>query len=273
MAIDTVIKIGSMALINSKYNDIDYNILSRLARELRPGMVLVSSGATEIGRLDYMRRHGRELTEDADAAKTDYASQGQAVLMSNYRRFISPAYSVRQLLVEYYHFNDDEKRKHLREFFQRCSEQDAVPIVNYNDAVSFEENRKMEIKALLSSRSKVAECVDNDETAALIASLLQAKRLVIFTGVDGIYADPKDSSTLIPEISAADGELLAAEIDRVKEYCRGASRRGAGGALAKLEYIKQAACAGTSVYIANSAHSLNDVLHGNVPCTRIFIEN
>ncbi len=45
-------KIGSMALIRPQDNDIDYNIFARLGRELVPGMVWVSSGATEIGRLE-----------------------------------------------------------------------------------------------------------------------------------------------------------------------------------------------------------------------------
>jgi len=49
--ISLVGKIGSMALIRQGENDIDYNIFSRLGKELRPGMVWVSSGATEIGRI------------------------------------------------------------------------------------------------------------------------------------------------------------------------------------------------------------------------------
>ena len=48
-------KIGSMALIRREDNDIDYNIFARLGRELKPGMIWVSSGATEIGRLDYLK--------------------------------------------------------------------------------------------------------------------------------------------------------------------------------------------------------------------------
>ncbi len=52
--IDLVIKIGSMALIRQEDKDIDYNIFSRLGAQLRPGMVVVSSGAVEIGRLDYI---------------------------------------------------------------------------------------------------------------------------------------------------------------------------------------------------------------------------
>ena len=43
--IELVIKIGSMALIRREDNDIDYNIISRVASELKPGMVWVTSGA------------------------------------------------------------------------------------------------------------------------------------------------------------------------------------------------------------------------------------
>ena len=60
------------------------------AAELKPGMIWVTSGATEIGRLDYIRRTGKELTGDPEQDKTDYAAQGQSILMQNYRQFIAP---------------------------------------------------------------------------------------------------------------------------------------------------------------------------------------
>ena len=47
--LDLVVKIGSMALIQKDENAIDYNIFQRLGGDLRPGMILVTSGATEIG--------------------------------------------------------------------------------------------------------------------------------------------------------------------------------------------------------------------------------
>ncbi len=77
--IDLVIKIGSMALIRKEDNDIDYNIFSRLASQLRPGMILVSSGAAEIGRVDYIKRTGQELYGDPEQCKTDYSAQGQSI--------------------------------------------------------------------------------------------------------------------------------------------------------------------------------------------------
>ena len=267
--IDLVVKIGSMALIRKEDNDIDYNILSRLSAELQPGMVLVSSGATEIGRLDYIKRAGCELDGDREALMTDYAAQGQSILMSQYRQFVRPEYSVRQVLVEHTHFNDAVKREHIKQLLLRSAEQSAVAIINYNDPVSAEENRKLELSALRDSMHEVVECVDNDETAAVIANLVDAKTLVILTSTEGIYRDASDPSTLVKTVEGADADELEMRIRQLQESCIGASRSGAQGARAKLEYIIPAARRGTAVIIGHSRYRVADLLSGAAPATRI----
>ncbi len=262
-------KIGSMALIDKADNLIDYTRVARLSRELRPGYVWISSGATEIGRLDYLARNGKEL--NGEFAKTDYSSQGQAILMQTYRQFIDPRYSVRQILVEHRHFNDEQKSEHLRALLLRCEQQNAIPIINYNDAISNEENRRLEITSLMHDKKRVYECVDNDETASRVACLVRARVLLIFTSVNGIYTNPEDPATLVPLISGKNDLELIENIEAHKRFCAGASRAGANGAKAKLEYIKDAAAQGTTVYIANASYSINDVLKGEVPCTKIGI--
>ncbi len=262
-------KIGSMALIDKADNLIDYTRVARLSRELRPGYVWISSGATEIGRLDYLARNGKEL--NGEFAKTDYSSQGQAILMQTYRQFIDPRYSVRQILVEHRHFNDEQKSEHLRALLLRCEQQNAIPIINYNDAISNEENRRLEITSLMHDKKRVYECVDNDETASRVACLVRARVLLIFTSVNGIYTNPEDPATLVPLISGKNDLELIENIEAHKRFCAGASRAGANGAKAKLEYIKDAAAQGTTVYIANACYSINDVLKGEVPCTKIGI--
>lgn len=271
MSIDLVGKIGSMALIQREEMDMDYNIFARLGRELKPGMVWVSSGATEIGRLDYIHRHGCELSGDLESVKTDYAAQGQAILMENYRRFLSPEYSLRQLLVEHTHFNHPETADFIRRFLLRCPEQNAVPIINYNDPVSFEENRKMELSLLRQRQSQVVECVDNDETASVVASLVGAKNLLILTSADGIYRDAKDPSTLVREVSESDPEELERQIRLLQKSCVGASREGAGGAFAKLEYILPCAVKGTHVTIGSPRFHIDELLSGSVPATHIYL--
>ena len=173
-------KVGSLALIDKQYGDINYSTIARISRELHPGMVWVTSGATEIGRLDYIKRNGGELSGSDEDNKTDYAAQGQSVLMGWYRQFVDSRFSIRQILVEHQHFNNAAKRSYLREVLLRCAAQNAIPIVNYNDAVCYEENRKMEIQALQCEKSNIVECVDNDETASQIACLCQGENLADF---------------------------------------------------------------------------------------------
>lgn len=264
-------KIGSMALIRPTENDIDYNIFSRLGRQLKPGMIWVSSGATEIGRLDYMKRAGKTLDAGIDVTKTDYSAQGQPILMELYRQFVHPEYSVRQVLVEHQHFNDPHKREYIRQLLLRACEQQAIPIVNYNDAVSEDENRRMELSTLRQSGAETVECVDNDETASVIAQLVLSRYLVILTSVEGIYRDPADPSTLVRLIQGRDGEELTRNVRQMQQFCVGASRQGAGGAHAKLEYILPAAHQGTTVIIGHGRYDLDDLIHDRVPCTRIGI--
>ena len=266
--IELVGKIGSMALIREAEHDINYNVFSRIGSELRPGMIWVSSGAVEIGRLDYIKRTGSELSGPKSDIMTDYSAQGQAILMEEYRRYIPSKYSVRQLLVEHMHFNDSEKREHIHQFLLRCVKQNAVPIVNYNDTVSFEENRRWELEQLRNNGNmRIVECIDNDETASVISSLVHPKYLLIFTSVNVIYLDPKDPSTLVDFVEGKDADEVIANIDELQKHCFGASRQGAGGAKTKLEFIKEPIRQGTTVMIANSKYRISDVLSGNCPRT------
>ena len=269
MTLDLVCKVGSMALIRREDQDMDYNVFARLGKELRPGMILVTSGATEIGRLDYIRRTGRELSGDPEEDKADYAAQGQAVLMQTYRQFVPPEYGLRQVLVEHTHFNDPEKCAHLLGLFHRAAEQGTIPVVNYNDAVSDEENRKMELAVRRKAGTEVHECVDNDETAAVIAGLVHAKTLVLMTSTEGIYRVPGDPQTLVERVEAHTPEELTRTVRELQESCIGASRAGANGARAKLEYALESALKGSTVIIGHARHHLTDLVKGNVRCTRI----
>ena len=269
---DLVGKIGSMALIRREDKDIDYNIFSRLGSELKPGMIWVTSGAAEIGRLDYIKRTGCELSGKDDEVKADYASQGQSILMQNYRQFIPQEYGVRQLLVEHTHFNDLEKREYIRRLLIRAAQQKTVPIVNYNDPVSDEEVRKMELAIRREHGDDVVECVDNDETAQVIAGLVKARTLVLMTSTEGIYQNPSDPTTLVRDVTARTPEALETEVRKLQANCVGASRAGANGARAKLEFALKSAKQGTNVIIGHARHRLSDLVNGRVACTRIGVE-
>lgn len=262
-------KIGSMALIRPDEYDIDYNVFSRVGAELVPGFIWISSGAVEIGRLDYIRRNdGQEIdnsnTEEINAC---YAAQGQSIVMENYRKFIDPAYSVRQVLVEHQHFNEPEKCNFIKRLLLDCVKQNAIPIINYNDSVSNEETRKMELYNLRQHQEKVVECIDNDETASEIAALVKSKYLVILTSSAGLLENPQDNDSLIKEVTGKNVYELLDNIDELKKCCSGASRKGANGMKAKLEYISEPIKNGTTVIIGHSKYRLKDLIAGSVERT------
>ena len=267
-----VIKVGSMALVNDKGDGIDYNVISQLSRDLNEHTILVTSGAAVVGKLDYIKRNGHELDEHNAFYKSDYASQGQTILMNLYREFMDPKFSLRQVLVEHQHFNDVDKRQHLLGLLERCSQQNAVAVINYNDCISSEECRKMEINLLTEKNKEVVECIDNDETATQIAVLTHAKKLLLLTLLEGIYLDKDDPKTLVSELTANTKDELITKICELQTHCEGASRKGANGAFAKLEYAKYAVQNGIDVIIASSKYRINDILNNSVPNTHIYIK-
>ncbi len=269
--VELVGKVGSMALVNKAWGDIDYNAIARISRELKAGYIWVSSGATEIGRIDYIRLNGCEIDGNYSEVKVDYAAQGQTILMNNYRQYIDPKYSVRQILVEHRHFNDPAKKENLKKLLLRCPAQGAIPIINYNDPLSSEEIDKVELQELAKSRKDVVHCMDNDETASQIACLVKCKTLLIYTSTLGIYSDPADEKTLIRNITGKDSYELINAVCDAQSKCIGSSRVGANGAVAKLEYIKEPLKNGSEVFIANPRFSISEVIGGQAPCTKIFI--
>ena len=192
--------------------------------------------------------------------------------MQNYRQFIAPEYGIRQILVEHTHFNDPEKSEHIRQLLVRAARQKTIPIVNYNDPVSDEENRKMELAARREKGGEVHECVDNDETAAVLAGLVKARLLILMTSTEGIYQDRNDPGTLVRDVTGRSYEEVERKIRKLQEACVGSSRSGANGAGAKLEYALGCVRGGTTVIIGHARHRLSDLKEGRVPCTRIGVE-
>lgn len=257
-------KIGSMALINREINELDYNTFSRIGKYLHPGCVWVSSGAVEIGKIDYHKRHDEYLEPENDVTKSLYASQGQCILMENYRKFIKPEYSVRQILLEHSHFNDTEKSEYIKTLLLESMKQKAIPIINYNDSVSNDEILKMELNQVRKNQESVAECIDNDETASRLSVLLKSKYLLILTSSEGLLKDAHDSASLINAVEGKNVDELIDNMNDLLQLCDGASRKGANGMLAKLQYIQEPLKNGTTVIIGSPKYSIPDLINGNV---------
>ena len=92
------------------------------------------------------------------------------------------------------------------------------------------------------------------------------------TSTEGIYQNPADPSTLVRDVTARTPQELEVAIRKLQSNCVGASRAGANGARAKLEYALQSAKAGTTVIIGHARHHLRDLVDGRVACTRIGVD-
>ena len=129
----------------------------------------------------------------------------------------------------------------------------------------------MELSARREKGGEVHECIDNDETAAVIAGLVKAKTLVIMTSTEGIYRESGNPDTLVREVYGSDPEEVERKIRELQKSCVGASRAGSNGARAKLEYALGCVRGGTTVIIGHARHRLSDLTEGRVPCTRIGV--
>ena len=67
-------------------------------------------------------------------------------------------------------------------------------------------------------------------------------------------------------------EEVEAQVRELQQSCVGASRSGANGAGAKLEYAMQSVRNGTTVIIGHARHHISDLVEGRVPCTRIGLK-
>jgi len=201
----------------------------------------------------------------------DYSAQGQTILMNTYRQFIRPEYGIRQVLVEHTHFNDPLRREHIHRMLLRAAAQEVIPIINYNDPVSDEEVRKMELASRRAEGVEVVECVDNDETAEVVAQLVGARNLILLTSTNGIYLDRNDPDTLVELVSGRDLAEVRARVTELMGHCSGASRTGANGARAKLAFAMRAVEHGTNVIIGHARYHITDLLAGRVPCTRLGV--
>ena len=228
-----VLKVGSSSLTRPdgglNLNRID--ILARLIAGLkRRGheVVLVSSGAVAAGlpALGLEERPGELRLLQATA------SVGQGRLVSRWETAMS-AYGVvtAQVLLT---AQDVAVRRHyrtVRSTFAALLSMGAVPIVNENDAVATTE----------------FSLGDNDHLAALVAHLVTADVLVLFTDVDGMWTDRPGNPGARP-VRLVGG---SADLERVNVSGRG-SALGTGGMRTKAQAAAIAGASGTATIIASA---------------------
>lgn len=225
-----VVKLGTR-LVNSDETHFNTPMISGLAREMVEmtargrEFILVSSGAIGMG----MRVLGWKKRPAALAEKQACAAIGQGHLMHCYHGvFGLLGKPVAQVLLTRDGLDVRSRYLHARNTLETLLSLGVVPIVNENDTVSTEE----------------LGFSDNDQLSALVACKMDADLLVLLSDVDGLYRDPQDPATLVPEITAVTPELVG--------LAKGArDHNSVGGMCTKLEAARTCLLAGLHAVIAN----------------------
>ena len=228
-----VIKIGSNALLDSS-GALDRGFLRRMAKAITKiaaggrHPVVVSSGAVANG----LSKLGRVDRPSTLPERQALAAIGQAGLVQQWQQALLKFGVIgAQILLTADDFDDRARYLNLTATFRALFGMDAVPIVNENDTVAIEE----------------LALGENDRLSALLASQLEAERLIILSDVDGVYdRDPRShaDAQLLPEVQRVTNAMITAAGE--------AGSRGTGGMRSKLEAARIAARAGVDVFIASA---------------------
>jgi len=226
-----IVKIGSNVIAQSD-GSLNMLLLSSLVQQMTDlrqqgyDVLLVSSGAVTAGRQQVTP--GQKA--DPVIQRQVLAAVGQAQLMQVYRSlFEEHDTTCAQILVTKEDFRSRRHYLNIRNCLDGILQHQVLPIVNENDVVSVTE----------------LMFTDNDELAGLLASMMDAQRLIILTNVDGIYDQPpsQDGAQLISEITPQ--QQLNALISAEK------SNFGRGGMRTKSRIARKLADLGIGVHIAN----------------------
>jgi glutamate 5-kinase len=241
-----VVKVGSSSLRgpDGRLDRPQVRVLAEQIAEARAAgtrVVLVSSGAVAagMGLLGLERRPMDLPTLQACAAV------GQGELIHEYQQVLAThGLAAGQLLLSQDDFVRRSRYLNARTALQRVLDLGAVPVINENDAVTTEE----------------LAYGDNDHLAALVASMLEARLLVLLSDVPGLYdADPRgsDDAALIDRVDDVDA-LDTATIGGVGSYV------GSGGMRTKVESARVAVRSAAHAVVADARRPgvLAEVLEG-----------
>lgn len=234
-----VVKIGSSSLvhedlsINEEMIDSLMKIFKRLKNE-GIEIALVSSGAIALG----MHELKLEKRPKNMSLKQACAAVGQAKLMEIYNKY-AMRYDLicGQILLNHDDFQVRKRMLYLSDTLDEMFKNHIIPIINENDALAVEE-------------IKVG---DNDTLSSLIAPMIHADLLILFSDIDGLFnKNPKIYSDAykIDEVSQITKEIINMAGVNTTEV-------GTGGMKTKINAAIISTNAGCNMLICNSNQILN----------------
>ena len=228
-----VIKLGSNALADTK-GQLDVPFLYQVSAHIRSLVdagwwpLVVSSGAVSCG----MASMGLTTKPDALPDHQALAAIGQSSLAHQWQVALT-AHGLQgaQLLLTGDDFQERRRYVNLAGALRSLAAYGVIPVINENDTVSVDE----------------LTVGDNDRLSAMVASQMNAQRLLLLTDIDGVYdADPRSNAeaTLLSRLERIDDALI--------DSMGGEGPRGRGGMRSKLVAARLASRAGVATTITNA---------------------
>ncbi|MBU0693655.1 MAG: glutamate 5-kinase [Candidatus Omnitrophica bacterium] len=224
-----VVKVGSSVI--APHGKLDSFLITRIVKDILEaerkgyGIVLVSSGAIACGlnKLGY-----KKFPQDIHSLMA-FSSLGQVALMNIYaEKFKKYKKLCAQILLTWDDFDNRKRFINARCTIDKLFAMGIIPIINENDAVSYEEIR----------------FGDNDRLSALVSDLIRAEALIILSDVEGLL----ENDNVIRMVPQIDAKILSLAKSEDKTHTR-------GGMITKLEAAKIAASSGIKTIIAHGGKS------------------
>ncbi len=230
-----VVKVGSSSL-NHPNGGISHVSLALFVgeiarlREMGIEVVIVSSGAVAAG----MGILGHQTKPKTVSEKQATAAVGQGYLIQRYNEELARYGLIgAQILLTRVDLAKRERYTNARNTLEALLQKGVVPIVNENDTVAVEEL-----------------CFgDNDRLSAMVAGLVDAQLLAVFSDVDGLYTEnPRlnRNAKLIPVVQDITPEIEHLAAGKGSEL-------GTGGMGSKLQAAKIVTSFGIGMLILNGS--------------------
>ncbi len=246
-----VIKIGSGVLTDPQ-GRLEPSIIGRLADEIAPLFaqrlkpVVVSSGAIAVG----VGILGLKARPQTMAGLQAAAAIGQGKLLEAWSQAFAPHHiPAAQVLLTHADLANRKRFLNARRALGELERRHAIPIINENDSVSYQE----------------IALGDNDELAAQVSNLIDAELLIMLSTAPGVL---RQDGSLIVHASHQDPSL-----DQAVRPER--SRFGRGGMDSKLKAARAACARGAAVVILEGKRpgAIGAFLEGEEVGTLLFPAN